>query len=95
MRIDRRKFLKAGGLGLAAMSLQPLAPKAAAASKATSFVQGVPKMHLGLVTYNLAQDWDVPTIIKICEATKLEGVELRTTHAHKTPEKLRAKCTRR
>lgn len=68
---------------MAAMSLQPLAPKAAAASKATSFVQGVPKMHLGLVTYNLAQDWDVPTIIKICEATKFEGVELRTTHAHK------------
>lgn len=40
-------------------------------------------MHLGLVTYNLAADWDIPTIIKNCEATKFEGVELRTTHAHK------------
>ena len=40
-------------------------------------------MHLGLVTYNLAQDWDIPTIIKNCETTKFEGVELRTTHAHK------------
>lgn len=39
-------------------------------------------MHLGLVTYNLAKDWDVPTIIKNCQATNIEGVELRTTHAH-------------
>ena len=40
-------------------------------------------MKLGTVTYNLAQDWDVPTIIKNCEAAKFEGVELRTSHAHK------------
>ena len=40
------------------------------------------RMKLGLVTYNLAKDWDVPTIIKNCEASGFEGVELRTTHAH-------------
>ena len=39
-------------------------------------------MRLGLVTYNLAKDWDVPTIIERCEKTGFEGVELRTTHAH-------------
>jgi sugar phosphate isomerase/epimerase len=39
-------------------------------------------MKLGLVTYNLAKDWDVPTIIEKCVATGFEGVELRTTHAH-------------
>jgi len=39
-------------------------------------------MKLGLVTYNLAKDWDVPTIIEMCEKTGFEGVELRTTHAH-------------
>lgn len=37
---------------------------------------------LGLVTYNLAKDWDVPTIIKNCELTGFEAVELRTTHKH-------------
>jgi len=37
---------------------------------------------LGLVTYNLARDWDVPTIIKNCEATGFEAAELRTTHKH-------------
>lgn len=39
-------------------------------------------MHLGLVTYNLAKDWDVNTIIEMCEEHGFEGVELRTTHAH-------------
>ncbi len=39
-------------------------------------------MHLGLVTYNLAADWDLEQLIAACEATGFEGVELRTTHAH-------------
>lgn len=39
-------------------------------------------MRLGLVTYNLAKDWDIPSIIHHCEAASFEGVELRTTHAH-------------
>lgn len=40
-------------------------------------------MKLGLVTYNMAKDWDLDTIIQMCEKTGFEGVELRTTHAHK------------
>lgn len=43
---------------------------------------GVGRMRLGLVTYNLAKDWDLPTIIKNCREAKFEGVELRTTHRH-------------
>ena len=39
-------------------------------------------MKLGLVTYNMAKDWDVPTIIEKCVETGFKGVELRTTHAH-------------
>ncbi|MBI5693461.1 MAG: sugar phosphate isomerase/epimerase [Verrucomicrobia bacterium] len=39
-------------------------------------------MKLGTVTYNLAMDWDVPTIIKHCTEAKFEGVELRTSHKH-------------
>ena len=39
-------------------------------------------MKLGLVTYNMAKDWDIPTIIENCTETGFEGVELRTTHAH-------------
>ena len=39
-------------------------------------------MKLGTVTYNLAMDWDIPTIIANCTEAKFEGVELRTTHKH-------------
>ncbi len=52
-------------------------------------------MKVGIVTYNIAKDWDVPTIIKNCTETKFDGVELRTGHAHKveialTPDQRRA-----
>jgi len=40
------------------------------------------QMKLGLVTYNLAKDWDIPTIIAQCTKARFEGVELRTTHKH-------------
>lgn len=77
--MNRRQFLgRTTVAGLGALAFHPAAQAAAAAA----FVRPA-KMHLGLVTYNLAADWDVPTIIKNCEATKFEGVELRTTHAHK------------
>ena len=38
--------------------------------------------QLGLVTYNWGKEWDLPTVIKNCEETGFEGVELRSTHAH-------------
>jgi sugar phosphate isomerase/epimerase len=47
-------------------------------------------MKLGLVTYQLAKDWDVSTIIRNCEETGFEGVELRTTHAHEVEPSLSA-----
>jgi len=39
-------------------------------------------LKLGTVTYNIAKDWDVPTIIKNLTETGFDGVELRTTHKH-------------
>ncbi len=39
-------------------------------------------MRLGTVTYNLAADWDLDTMIEMCAKTGFTGVELRTTHAH-------------
>jgi sugar phosphate isomerase/epimerase len=40
------------------------------------------KIKLGLVTYQWAKDWDLPTIITNCEKAGITGVELRTQHAH-------------
>jgi sugar phosphate isomerase/epimerase len=39
-------------------------------------------LKLGTVTYNIAKDWDVPTIIKNLSAIGMDAVELRTTHKH-------------
>lgn len=47
-------------------------------------------MKLGLVTYQMAEKWDIPTIIKNCSETGFQGVELRTTHAHGVEEALTA-----
>jgi sugar phosphate isomerase/epimerase len=40
------------------------------------------KFRLGIVTYNIAAAWDIPTILRICKAVGLSSVELRTTHKH-------------
>lgn len=39
-------------------------------------------MKLGIVTYMWGAEWDLPTLIKNCEQTGFDGVELRTTHKH-------------
>jgi len=41
-----------------------------------------PRLHLGLVTYMIGAQMDLPTLIKTCEKSGIEGVELRTTHKH-------------
>jgi sugar phosphate isomerase/epimerase len=84
----RRQFFQSTGL-LAASSLLG-AWSATPSLTAAEPAPGQRRMRLGLVTYNLAKDWDVPTIIKHCEATGFEGVELRTTHAHKVEVELSA-----
>ncbi|MHB8520970.1 MAG: sugar phosphate isomerase/epimerase family protein [Limisphaerales bacterium] len=80
MKTNRRQFLKAAGFSLGALGLFERATFAA--ETAPPLFSKKSRMRLGLVTYELAKDWDVPTIIKNCAATKFEGVELRTTHAH-------------
>jgi sugar phosphate isomerase/epimerase len=39
-------------------------------------------LKVGTVTYNIAKDWDVPTIIKNLSEVGMDAVELRTTHKH-------------
>src|SRR5688500_19854870 len=39
-------------------------------------------LKLGTVTYNIAKDWDIPTIIKNLTEVGMDAVELRTTHKH-------------
>jgi sugar phosphate isomerase/epimerase len=77
---NRRTFLRSAGLGLGAIGLATQAALGAEVLPG-SFAKSS-KIRLGIVTYNIAKDWDVPTLIKNCEEARFEGVELRTTHAH-------------
>ncbi len=90
MKTSRRTFLRTAGWGagtLGILARAALVPDARAA--AASFAKP-PAMKLGLVTYQLAQDWDIATIIKNCAAAQFQGVELRTEHAHKVELNLTA-----
>lgn len=91
MNTNRRQFLKDASLGVASLSLAAATvgaaeskqqqKKKAAATPGVSFAKKS-RMKLGTVTYNLAMDWDIPTIIRNCTEAKFEGVELRTSHKH-------------
>jgi sugar phosphate isomerase/epimerase len=78
---NRRDFLKQSILAGATLGL---------GCNSLPLIGGKPgsKMRLGLVTYLWGQDWDLPTLIGNCEKTGLEGVELRTQHAHKVEANL-------
>ena len=80
--LRRRDFLK-GAAGAAAASAFARLDRAGqtALAEPTRRERNAP-MKLGTVTYNLAKDWDVPSLIEMCKKTGFEGVELRTTHKH-------------
>lgn len=44
--------------------------------------------RLGTITYDIAKDWDLDRIFKVLPSLGFEGVELRTTHAHKVEVEL-------
>jgi hypothetical protein len=79
MSISRRRFFaSAGAVGAAIAASDSIVPAASPAS-----VDDKPlKFTLGLVTYNMAAQWDLPTLLNICKDVGISPIELRTTHAH-------------
>ena len=77
MLLSRRSFLAATGAASLAGIARSETPK-------------VPKFQLGLVTYNVVQSWDLPAILKVCQANGIAAVECRTTHKHGVEPKLTA-----
>ncbi len=72
--INRRGFLNRAGV-VAAAGLAVSAHTAPTEEKPLKF-------RLGIVTYNIAAQWDLTTILKICKNVGVSPVELRTTHKH-------------
>jgi len=75
--LSRREFL-------AASATLPVALHSTLAAEETA------KFKLGIVTYNVPKDWDLPTLLKVCKEVGLAAVECRTTHAHKVEPTLTA-----
>ena len=89
---NRRRFLQTVALGGATAAA--LCSSSSPLHGAESYLRGTPRMKLGLVTYNLAKDWDLDTIITNCREGGFQGVELRTTHAHGVESSLDARRRR-
>ncbi len=86
LKKSRRDFLQASLAAAGSMALvdkiEAGEPVSVFADKFNNPALGGGGFKLGTVTYNLARDWDIPAIIKNCEQTGFEAVELRTTHKH-------------
>jgi sugar phosphate isomerase/epimerase len=80
--LTRRGFIGSSFAAAAALSPWSTALEAAEGKGA--------KMRYGLVTYQWGKDWDLPTLIANCRAGRVQGVELRTTHAHGVEPSLNA-----
>src|SRR5260370_31901084 len=80
MSITRRNFLAGTGTVAAAALAKDhveAAPVAQAAQTAPAL-----KFRLGIVTYNIAASWDLPTLLRVGRNVGMSPVELRTTHKH-------------
>lgn len=73
--LSRRDLLCAAAVQAAALTAQ--STQAARPEKTAD-----PRFKLGLVTYNVAKDWDLPTLLKVCRNAGVAAVECRTTHRH-------------
>lgn len=74
MEQNRRQFLRTSAIATIGLGMSN--PLFASSTANPS------EMKFGLVTYQWGKDWDLPTLIKSCEITGYEGIELRTQHAH-------------
>ncbi len=85
--MNRRTFLANSAATSAALAAGGPALVAGPSALATAwrgraFGAGVAAPRFGLVTYLWGRDLTLPDLLAACESGGLEGVELRTTHAH-------------
>ncbi len=80
--MKRRNFLQAAALSATAAAIpHPLSSSENKKGKGNRPVNTIP-LKIGIMTYTIAKDWDIETIIKNLTETGYQSVELRTTHKH-------------
>jgi sugar phosphate isomerase/epimerase len=80
--MKRRFFIKTAAVSTTA-SIVPLSVYSAVNSNKTQpWTLNPNPLKIGVMTYTIARDWDIETIIKNLNEAAYQNVELRTTHAH-------------
>jgi len=96
-QINRRQLLKRSAAGLVASGVlvggDVIQAKDCDESMSSKITEASNKRRykLGLVTYNIARDWDQQTIIDNCKAAGIAAIEFRTTHRHEVEPTLTKK----
>lgn len=80
-RFSRRNFLQTAAI-TATAAVIPGISSASEPKKKNLISLNQDPLKIGIMTYNIAKDWDIETIIKNCTETGYKSVELRTTHKH-------------
>ena len=81
--MKREDFLKTGALTAAAAVLPYSVTIGANDMQKQSESINKNPLKIGVMTYTIAKDWDIETIIKNLSEAGYQSAELRTTHAHK------------
>jgi sugar phosphate isomerase/epimerase len=79
---SRRNFLKTTALSSTAAIIPGCAGASSGNEEEAEFSLNKNPLKLGVMTYTLAEEWDIETIIKNLGENGYQSVELRTTHAH-------------
>lgn len=82
LNFSRRNFISTTAVSASAMVLSGFNPATGSQKESSSFELNKNPLKLGLMTYMIGASWDIETIIENLHTTKLEHVELRTTHKH-------------
>jgi len=80
--MKRRNFIKTAAMTTTAAIVPIAAQSAVDQQKSKPFVLNTKPLKIGIMTYTIAKDWSIDTIIKNLTETGYQSVELRTTHAH-------------
>ena len=79
---SRRNFLKTAAISGTAVALPGSVGAVPLSNKDELFELNENPLKIGIMTYTIAKDWDIDTVIKNLSETGYQSVELRTTHAH-------------
>jgi sugar phosphate isomerase/epimerase len=79
---SRRNFIRTAALTGTALAMPGKLSSASPSLKDNSIKLNDNPLKLGVMTYTLAKEWDIDTIIKNLSEAGYQSVELRTTHAH-------------